>query len=283
MSTSFYRNLNGIKELLRNDWEGKRGIKSKNQDRVVVITGDEGIGKSNLLLWMHEIWNKDILGDTFDESNVFEIGDNKKNFVKALKGSKKYAMVSHDEAGKDLYMRDSMSGFNKDLNKAYIVIRASKKYTILVIPSILDLDSFFRKRRVRTLIHVYDFGKCAVFMKKQLRYLVPKLAYKARIDDDPNPLRLGIAPLFYDTFPMYPENELMKAYQERKEKNMQEVIEYLNDKYVEENGGKTGKLKTEIKQLKGQLAKNLNYEDWNNIMQMSKVTWFAHKKYLEDN
>jgi hypothetical protein len=239
-----FNNMFGIKKVLQLDYEGKyNSMLKKNKDRVVCISGYEGIGKSNLLLHIFHFWYEEILKQKIDENFIKFLASNKKEFVLGLKSAPPYYMVAHDEAGKDLYNRNSQSNFNKDLNIAYIVIRARKLYTILVIPSLLDLDSYFRKRRVTALMHVYGEGRVAYYSKRRLRRLLPAMEYNNKMSADPNPLEckdiLGnnILPNFTDTFTLY-EGVLLKKYLERKDKNMDESVDYLVEKYGEDENAK---------------------------------------------
>lgn len=210
--------------------DGKKGIRSKNKDRVSVIGGYEGMGKSNLLLQMWSYWTNDLLGVTITKDHIVYIGDNKETFASALKSADKYWMVTHDEAVRDLYGRKAMSNFNTSLNQMYAVIRGRNLHTILVIPSILDLDSFFRRRRVTTYYHVYEEGKVAVFFGDTLRRLIPAMQRMAESNAHPDPMKAKdkdgwpIRPDFFDSFGLY-KGILLEPYLERKEKNMEETIE----------------------------------------------------------
>jgi hypothetical protein len=235
MPNARFLNMFGIREVLRRDYEGKRGIKSRNKDRVVVITGYEGTGKSNLGLQIFEEWRK-IIGKPVSKDDIRFIASNKQEYVKSLDASAKYDMVIHDEAGKDLYARNALSSFNKDLNIAYQVIREKNLYTILIIPSIIDLDTFFRRRRVTAMLHVYKEGRVAYFSKHLLRQILPAMVNASKYSSDPDPLKMRsekggyIYPNFFDTFKMY-NGVLLEGYQERKTSNIQNVIDTLMDKY----------------------------------------------------
>lgn len=232
-----FNNLYGIRKLLKLDLDGKLGIRSRNQDRVVVITGNEGKGKSNLALGIFEIWYKELLEvKDYDESYIKWFGANKVEFITALANAPRYSMIVHDESLKDLYSRDSISDFNKSLNKAYYVVRGRNLFTIFVAPSILDLDSNFRKRRVSGVMHVYSAGKVAYYGRRKLNKLIPALSnmqkYNARPDpkyakDDFNKL---IRPDFTDTFPLY-KGVLLEKYMARKENNMEETVQELMSKF----------------------------------------------------
>jgi len=229
-----------IKKILKKDYDGKYGLKSKNKDRVVVITGNEGVGKSNLLLGMHHIWIEEILGKKITEEHIKYVASNKEEWVTALKEAKKYnrkyMMVSHDEAGKDLYSRNALSNFSKEINIAYQVVRGLNMYSILVIPSITDLDTFFRRRRVTDMYHVYAEGRVAYYSKKELQWLVPAMENMSKGSSRPDPMRAKtsrgtkVYPRFLDTFPLY-KGPLLEMYLERKDNNMKDVINELFDKY----------------------------------------------------
>lgn len=226
-------NMTGLKKMLERDLDGRNGVRSKDKDRVSVITGYEGTGKSNLMLWMFTIWNE-LLGNQIDESYITYIGDNRITFIKGLNSVPRYGMVAHDEAGKDLYSRKSMSSFNTDLNMAYMVIRGSNLHTILIIPNLLDLDTFFRKRRVKCLYHVFDTGVYAYFSRVRLNNLLPKLQYASKYSDNPDIMSLAqgkASPNFIDDFPKY-KGVLLNPYLERKNRNIEGTKRELLEKYV---------------------------------------------------
>jgi glycosyltransferase involved in cell wall biosynthesis len=226
-----YTNLRGLK-LLWNDYlDGKRGIRSADRDRVTIITGYEGTGKSNLLLHAYKIWYE-MIG--LAKPPIKFLADNKVNFVVALKDAERYYLVAHDEAGKDLYSRKSMSSFSTDMNQAYMVIRGKNLHTILVIPNILDLDSFFRKRRVTGMFFVYSTGRYAYYTKSQIRKLLPHLVRMSSTSAEPNPMKVKmVKPFYLDTFPKY-EGALLDEYLARKSDNMDDSIMQLYTKYMQE-------------------------------------------------
>jgi hypothetical protein len=206
------------------------------------------------LIWL------ELQGKTITDADIKFIGDNKKTFVVGLNEADRYGFVAHDEAGKDLYARNSQSEFNRDLNVAYQVIRGANIYTVLVIPSILDLDTFFRRRRVTCMMHVYKEGKVAYFTKKRLRKLVPWMMMASKYNDDPDPMlakdehNRPIKALFTDTFPLFYNEKTMKpeanqslyeAYLARKGNNIKQVKQELYDKYVKSDDMKQAAQKDE--------------------------------------
>jgi hypothetical protein len=200
---------------------------------------------------MFDYWYTDLYGmKDYGEHMITHFCANKKEFVLSLSTAPKYYMVVHDEALKDLYARDAISSFNKDLNKAYFVIRGRNLYTALACPSILDLDPNFRKRRIHGMYHVYSAGKVAYYGRKKLNKLIPALMkmqiYNARPDpknalDDHSK---HIVPDFTDTFPLY-KGVLLEKYMARKDKNMKGTVDDLMKRYgaddTDENGDPIGK------------------------------------------
>jgi hypothetical protein len=231
-------NMFALKILLKRHLDGRKGIRTRNKDRVLVVTGEEGLGKSNLILSMFDYWYKELLGMDLNEDLIKYLASNKVEFVSALKdcsdNNHKYFMVAHDEAGKDLYARKAMSDFSSDLNILYMVIRGMNLYTILAIPSILDLDTFFRTRRVKSMVHFFEEGKYAYYSKKKIARLVPHLKRMKDKNENPNPLAVKeINPDFVETFEPY-TGPLMKTYLQRKTGNMSGSVGDMFDKYVQE-------------------------------------------------
>ena len=188
-------------------------LTTKDWDGVYVIVADEGFGKSNLGLHITEKWYK--LLNKHSKENIKHVNLDLKEWLQDLKELKRYEMTVYDEAG-DLAGRRSMSDVNFAVMKTYQVIRGLNLLSILVLPSLWDLDSFFVKRRLRGMFYVYERGKVAFWNRKKLREMVSINANK--------PVRdyFVVRPTWTDVFPKY-EGILAKAYQEKKEKKMQGI------------------------------------------------------------
>lgn len=239
---NMFNKFSMMRKVLLKDLDGeKKGLRTCNKDRVIAVTGAEGMGKSNVVLGLFDIWYKEILkDDNYSEEYIKFFGSNKEEFLSALKECTdkdlRYMMVGHDEAAKDLYSRKAMSSFSADMNIAYQVIRGLNLFTILIIPSVLDLDSFFRKRRLTGLIHVFNVDyknkqtQFAYYTKKRLDELIPEMRRLAERDNNPDPFKCDISPLFYDTAPLY-SGVLKEAYEKRKSDNMKETVDDLHAKH----------------------------------------------------
>jgi len=193
-------------------------LTQKNWDNVVAIVADEGRGKSTLGLHMAEYWYKKLRGSCKPE-DVKHICLSKEEFVEDLKDCQKYELTVYDEAG-DLLSRRAMSNFNVSIMAAYQVIRGDNLFTILILPSLWDLDSFFRKRRLRGFFYVYERGRVAFWNQARLKRMLSLNATR------PVKQYFVTKPSFYDTFPKY-NGVLAEGYDAKKKAKMQGVRQQL--------------------------------------------------------
>ncbi len=192
-------------------------------DDVLLITGDEGISKSTLGLHMIEDWLNKLYGEVKEEHIKF-IGLDREQFLKALKDANKYEMLIYDESG-DITNKRSMSDFNVSISQAYQVIRGDNLFTILILPSVFDLDGFFTKRRARGLIHVYARGRFAYWNKSRLRKTVAINQFKYIKSV------WTVKPLFYDTFAKY-KGILKDPYDKKKQRKIKDIRKELYDRII---------------------------------------------------
>ena len=193
-------------------------------DSVICIVGGEGVGKSNLMLHLLEYYNPNC--------KIEDIGLNTRGFINSISKSKQYGNPVFDEAGDGLYSREAMGSFNKALNKLFMAIRGKNLFTILVLPDFFDLDSYFRKKRVKGLFEVYGKGKVKFFNKKQIDIINFKCDRFKKI--------YGVKPSIYDTFPKY-KGKLAEDYAELKKEKIKEAIDNLKG-----DGGEVGDRKSVV-------------------------------------
>ena len=200
-------------------------------DKVLIIDGDEGTSKSNLALTLVDLWQTALNGEV-KPTDIDNICLNIKQFGASLRKLPPYNMVVYDEAGELTKMR-MMSRFNNTINLAYQVIRGRSYFSILVLPSVFDLDSRFTKRRARGYIHIYKRGVYGYFNKTRLRMMMDNFN-KTKSE---NRARASVKPLFVEKFPEYKDTELRKLYDKKKEKRMQEITEILDKLDESEESG----------------------------------------------
>ena len=122
-----------------------------NYDYFIVITGNEGTGKSRgLMLNMADIWYKDIIKQ---EPKVLPFCTDLKTYVMSLRKLRPYDLIALDEAGDTLDNSQLAKKFKIRLYQSYTVIRERKILSIIVLPSIFELHTPFARRRVRLLLH----------------------------------------------------------------------------------------------------------------------------------
>jgi len=202
------------------------GVVNKDYDNVLCITGDEGKGKTHIGLHIVDEWLRRRYGTVTPEMAGKFIGMDGKGFVKVLGGVKRFDIAMNDEAA-DISSRGALEKVNKLFMKAYQIIRGDNLFTILIIPSVFDLDSFFRKRRVRHLIHVYKRGKFAYWGHERLKRMVEQ--------NERFPVKnyYVVRPLFYDNLPKY-DGVLLNPYLKIKEDKMLKVRELLSQELAED-------------------------------------------------
>jgi hypothetical protein len=188
-------------------------------DSVFIITGNEGFGKSHLLLNIAEEWGK----ITGQELGIEAIGLDKESWINSLKVAPEISGFSaFDEAGDGLLSRDAMGDFNKDMVKMYSVIRGRRLMSILVLPSFWYLDKFFRQHRLKGLFFVYNRGVVAFWNKRQIKQLIDKGEDRQNI--------WAVKPSIRDRFPKY-NGRLLKEYEEKKKEKIQNTIDEVYAKY----------------------------------------------------
>lgn len=224
-----------------------------NYDYFIVITGEEGVGKSRgLFLNIVDHWYTKILGKSLDE-NCYGVDFN--DFIAALRNGEPLDFRGLDEAGDTLDAQDYANRMNKMLYQTFTIVRERRYFTCIVLPSIFDLNARFRKRRVRLLIHAKrridnKCRKCQIFFvgdrcpcgstdfKKG--YVVYDVWSKKKIQSilDINSRRYiknvycGVKPTFTGSVSEY-KGKLLERYNKLKEKKVEDAFTSL-DKDVKE-------------------------------------------------
>lgn len=240
--------------------KGLRGIvkkvvqaHTKYFDTVFIISGMEGMGKSNLALIMQDYyWEL-----TKQSPDIECIALDQQQFINAIQHSPKdIGCIVFDEAGDGLLSRDAMGETNKDMVKMFMVIRAKGLFTILVLPSFWYLDKYFREHRVKGLFHVYSRGKYAFWDRKKILKIIRNGEQYHNIFCE--------RPSFFERFSRY-DGELINSYQEKKNYKINSMITSMDNKY---SGGLTI---TEEKIIEG-VEQGLTYaEIGKNIMSHEKT------------
>lgn len=204
-------------------------LKEWDYDNLVLITGSEGKGKSNLALHGVDYWYTKLYGKVTKE-DVKHISLKPKDFVTDLKNLKRYEAHVYDEAG-DLSNLRQMDKFNYRVSLSYQVMRGLNLLTFLVLPSIFRLNPYFVKDRAKFLLHVYKRDKNRAYYQLYTRDKIGAIL-------DINQYRMRkrvnvVSPVFHDKFTEY-KGILKQPYLDKKEARLSTVREELYNSVVEQ-------------------------------------------------
>jgi len=146
----------------------KKEVIKKDRDFVLVIDGDEGVGKSVLAQQIAKT-----LDDNFNLENICFNAD---QFIWKLKNSTKHTCIVLDEAYNSASSRGSLTEVNRSMVGVATEMRQMNLFVIIVLPSFFDLDKYFALWRCKSLIHVYfaedgSRGRYVIFPKTSKKYL----------------------------------------------------------------------------------------------------------------
>jgi|TARA_Y100000034_G_C6893395_1_gene411431 hypothetical protein len=206
--------MNFIKKIIEITFKAHK----RDWDTVLAIVGDEGKSKSNLALHQLDYWYVLLNGECKKE-DIKHMCLDLDSFVSDLSDLQKRECTVYDEAG-DLSNRNFMTKINKKIAQTYQVIRSDNLLTILVLPSLFDLDPFFKARRIKGLFVVYQRGKTAFWGQSKLRQII-------ELNRNRNVKNYWVVPPdFIDNFPIY-KGVLAKDYiklKEDKTKNARKML-----------------------------------------------------------
>lgn len=243
MKTYYSDVRDALKLVYESDLNGTRGIKSRSADRVVATIGYEGAGKSNFSLIAMEEWYKFTENNLKAEELAKQISAKPSEFARIIKTSKALDYIMVDEGVLLAYGRNAMSDVSKNINTLLMVCRAKHFYINILIPNLLDLDTYLRKNRITAIWVMLPNWRVAYFSKRRVRKLLGKMAFMNRSGEHADPMKQGILPNFVATVPMCDNEELVKLYTAIKESNMNQVIDTTVDSIMKDkdNGTKPKK------------------------------------------
>lgn len=214
-----------------------REKQGKDFDSVFIISGQEGSSKSHLGLQCMDYLKGSINNISLDQND----------FIDSLQKSEDNDVIIFDEAGDGLFSRDFATSMSKQLVKTFMVIRAKKLITFLILPSFFMIDAYFRRHRVRGIFFVYKRGKVAFFDKKKIEKII---AYGEKSQN-----MWVTKPSFYDTYPIY-SGSLLEDYKKKKATKINETLISMKISNVKPDS-KTSNIKSMI--LKGFRNRDINY------------------------
>ena len=149
MKLTIHTLAKNIKKRLRSDF-----------DLVIAITGEEGVGKSTIAIWLAVL-----IDPKFNFENNMSFFPDPNKVTREYHALKKYSVYILDEAVRAVYKMDWQSKLQQSLVKMYTTERWQNKVSILCIPRFWDLAGHFRTHRVKVWIHVMERGHAFVYIK----------------------------------------------------------------------------------------------------------------------
>ncbi len=139
------------KEIKKQFDKSKEIVMNADQDRIFIITGREGSGKSWLAMQMAAY-----LDPTFSLDNVCFTTE---QFGSRIRSVDKYKSIVFDEAFRGLSSKGALSKENKKLIKILIECRQRNLFIFIVLPSIFILDRYIALFRSHGLFHTAIYKK----------------------------------------------------------------------------------------------------------------------------
>lgn len=137
-----------IKKVFDNS---EKAVREDEQDRVFLITGKEGSGKSLLARQFAYYLDKDFSLD--------DICFTAEDVEKRIRGKKRYGVVILDEGNRGLSSRSALTGINKKLLSLIQEMRQLNLFFFICIPSVFLLERYLVLHRAYALFHTSIYKK----------------------------------------------------------------------------------------------------------------------------
>lgn len=146
----------------------KKAINTKDQDRVWIVDGPEGSGKSTICMQMCKYVDPSFCLD--------DVCMDHEELAKAIRSVKPHTGKAKlfDEGFKGLSSRGAMSKKNRDLIELIMEARQKNIFLVIAIPYIFMLDTYAALARSKVLIHVHVSKKKKIHMFYGFDYIFKK-------------------------------------------------------------------------------------------------------------
>lgn len=144
----------------------RQKLTQEDYDHIWAVCGDEGVGKSTFG------WKVCAgIDPQFSLADVaFSVDDLFARLDIIAESGIPGRAVLYDEAMGGAYKRNAMGLDNKTLNLVAGICRGLNTALILCLPDFLDLDAFFRNRRVRVRCDITQRGEALIHTRDRNRY-----------------------------------------------------------------------------------------------------------------
>jgi hypothetical protein len=185
---------------------------AQNNDRVVLVVGDEGVGKSTFMCQLALAWN-DTRGRDTDPDAVLEniCWGGREAFKERMREGSEGDMIAVQDAPHVLFSRDVMTGEQKELERTLMDIRFKNYLIVLGFQDWSDIPSGLKRRRAKNTFHITSRGVVRAYNRNSM--------------DDRYKSGEWPQPQFEDRFPPLEGTELWDKFQQRDEAAKLERLE----------------------------------------------------------
>lgn len=138
-----------------------------DNDLFVMVTGDVGTGKSNLVMGLCDWHICREFNIKYDYDSMMYLDNNPKELRRRWFDLPKFTPIQVDEAADNFLAVDWWKDDSTDMKRSAIKSRIGGKIVFLLIPEKRELQSFFRNSRVTFWIHIWKRGYCTIFAKSK--------------------------------------------------------------------------------------------------------------------
>lgn len=197
---------------------------SQNYDRVVLVIGDEGAGKSTLMLQCAWFW-EEIRGNEPTPKSVLDsvVWGNREGFKEKLLNADSGDVITVQDAAHVLFRKEAMHGEQIEIEKALLDIRIENYLILLGFQDWGDVPDGLQRRRAKNVLRVPSRGRILGYSRSSLdeKY--------SNSDDDWWP-----DPDFEDRFPSLEGTDLWGEFERQDAQEKRERLGDSHEKDVED-------------------------------------------------
>jgi len=210
----------------------------QNDDRVVIVLGDEGVGKSTYMLWLARLWRdvreRDSSPDAVLDSMIW---GERSDFATALRERDPGSMICVQDAPHVLFRREAMHGEQIQIEKNLLDIRIKNFLILLGFQDFRDVPSSLIRRRAKNILHIPYRG----VVRGYGRSAIDERASDNEWPDNPD---------FEDRFPSLEGTELWERFTDADREAKLSRLDDLDDGPTVDDARKQEQIKTALRAVK---------------------------------
>lgn len=232
---------------------------TQEYDRVVLVIGDESVGKSTFILCSSILW-QDIRGKDVTTQQLLDqvVWDSRGRFKRQILNLESRSVIPVMDAARVLHKKESMHGEQVDLQKGMLDSRFKENLIFLGYQAYDDIPTFLQKRRAAGAFVIPRRGRVKAFNRIGLDH---KWDTESWGD-----------PIFTERFPSLEGTELWEEYKRRDHERKEQRLITKEDKSAEDIEWET-KARVALRAVKPwENERGLSYDEAAEIVDYSK-TW----------